>query len=465
MNEQSNNIQPKDDSLDDLNLNTMLDIISKSPCLIYIYDLLENRNVFANQEILSYLGFTVKEIQSMGGEIFAKLLYPDDFAVVEKQHESILNSKDNDIFELEYRMKNSKGDWIWLFSRESVFKRDKTGKPIQKIGIAIDITNRKQFEEKAKLQSKTLDAINSIFLEAMLADSEEALVKKCLDICQDLTGSDFGFLGEMNPNGNFDTIALNDPGWDQCKINQSEATKLIKNMIVRGLWGEVIKHGKAYFTNDPINHPSSVGIPKGHPPLTAFLGVPLKDKDRTIGMVALGNKKSGYNHLDIEVIENLSVAIVESLKKIRADITIKQQANEILEVSTPTIKIWDNIIAMPLIGSLDSERTKQFMERLLNGIIETNSEIALIDITGVPMIDTQTAHHLIDSITAAKLLGAKVILTGVKPIIAQTLVQLGIDLGSFKTQSSLAAGLQIAFKKSGWQVVPIPENEKETDNE
>jgi rsbT co-antagonist protein RsbR len=124
---------------------------------------------------------------------------------------------------------------------------------------------------------------------------------------------------------------------------------------------------------------------------------------------------------------------------------IQRQAQEILDISTPVLRVWEGIIVAPLIGMLDSQRTQHFMEQLLTSIVETNSPIALVDITGVPTIDTQTAQHLIDTISAVRLLGANVILTGVQPNIAQTLVHLGIDLSTVSTSSSLEAGLKIAI--------------------
>lgn len=130
----------------------------------------------------------------------------------------------------------------------------------------------------------------------------------------------------------------------------------------------------------------------------------------------------------------------------RVEAVVGQQAQEILELSTPVLKIWDGIVVAPLIGSLDSQRTQLFMERLLQTIVNTNSQIALLDITGVPTIDTQTAQHLVETIGAVKLLGAKVILTGVRPVIAQTLVHLGIDLSHIVTRSSLASGLHVAIE-------------------
>lgn len=136
-----------------------------------------------------------------------------------------------------------------------------------------------------------------------------------------------------------------------------------------------------------------------------------------------------------------------------AERRIQQQSEELLELSTPVMQIWEGIVVVPLIGSLDSQRTQLFMERLLQRIVETNSPMALVDIMGVPTIDTQTAQHLIETISAVRMLGAQVVLTGVRPVIAQTLVHLGIDLSGIQTRSSLSAGLKVALDALSLQVV------------
>lgn len=137
----------------------------------------------------------------------------------------------------------------------------------------------------------------------------------------------------------------------------------------------------------------------------------------------------------------------------QAEERIQQQSKEIMELSTPVMQVWQGVVVAPLIGSLDSQRTQQFMERLLDRIVETNSPVALVDIMGVPTIDTQTAQHLIETVSAVRLLGAQVVLTGVRPAIAQTLVHLGINLSGIITRSSLAAGLLVAFEVLNLQVV------------
>ena len=137
----------------------------------------------------------------------------------------------------------------------------------------------------------------------------------------------------------------------------------------------------------------------------------------------------------------------------QAEEQIKKQSKEIMELSTPVMQVWQGVVVAPLIGSLDSQRTQQFMERLLDRIVETNSPVALVDIMGVPTVDTQTAQHLIETISAVRLLGAQVVLTGVRPAIAQTLVHLGIDLSGIMTRSSLSAGLQVALDILNLKVV------------
>jgi PAS domain S-box-containing protein len=138
-----------------------------------------------------------------------------------------------------------------------------------------------------------------------------------------------------------------------------------------------------------------------------------------------------------------------------AEDKVRKQAQEIMEMATvPVVQVWEGIVLVPLIGMLDSQRTQQLMERLLNRVTETASPIALLDITGVPTIDTQTAQHLIETVSAVRLLGAEVILTGVRPVIAQTLVHLGIDLSNVITRSSLSAGLRKALEILNLKVGP-----------
>jgi rsbT co-antagonist protein RsbR len=135
------------------------------------------------------------------------------------------------------------------------------------------------------------------------------------------------------------------------------------------------------------------------------------------------------------------------------DQVIARQQEEMLELSTPVVMLWDGIVALPLIGTLDSARTQVVMESLLQAIVQTNSRFAIIDITGVPTVDTLVAQHLIKTITAARLMGAECILSGIRPQIAQTIVHLGINLEDVVTKARMADAFKLALERSGRIVI------------
>lgn len=152
-----------------------------------------------------------------------------------------------------------------------------------------------------------------------------------------------------------------------------------------------------------------------------------------------------------QLVDALALHTVKSFQLTREDV-IRRQQEELLELSTPVVKLWDGILALPIIGTLDSARTQVVMESLLNRIVETGSEMAIIDITGVPTVDTLVAQHLLKTVTALRLMGADCIISGVRPQIAQTIVHLGVDLQGVTTKASLADALSLALKRTGFAV-------------
>jgi rsbT co-antagonist protein RsbR len=130
----------------------------------------------------------------------------------------------------------------------------------------------------------------------------------------------------------------------------------------------------------------------------------------------------------------------------RREEVIRQQAEQVLELSTPVMKIWEGVLALPIVGTLDSNRTQVIMEQLLQMLVDTGATHAIIDITGVPTVDTMVAQHLLKTIAAARLMGAECIISGVRPQIAQTIVTLGIEFGDIVTRSTLAAALSLALQ-------------------
>ena len=149
-----------------------------------------------------------------------------------------------------------------------------------------------------------------------------------------------------------------------------------------------------------------------------------------------------------ELLDGLGLHTVKAYQKTREDV-IQRQQEEMLELSTPVVKLWEGVLALPMIGTLDSQRTQVVMESLLQRIVDTGSEIAIIDITGVPTVDTLVAQHLLKTVTAIRLMGADAIISGVRPQIAQTIVHLGLDLQGIVTKANLADALALALKRTG----------------
>jgi rsbT co-antagonist protein RsbR len=132
---------------------------------------------------------------------------------------------------------------------------------------------------------------------------------------------------------------------------------------------------------------------------------------------------------------------------------IEEQRRTIMELETPVIQVWEGILAIPLVGTLDTARAQQMTETLLERVVETGSEIGIIDITGVPIVDTAVAKHLLETVAAARLLGGEALIVGLTTRIAMTLVQLGVDLSGVTTRTTMAKGLSLAFRRLGLDVV------------
>jgi rsbT co-antagonist protein RsbR len=153
------------------------------------------------------------------------------------------------------------------------------------------------------------------------------------------------------------------------------------------------------------------------------------------------------------MVDDLGLRTFEAYSAAREQI-IADQATTMMELSTPVVRLWEGVVAVPLVGTLDSARTQVVMEKLLESLVSTGAEQAVIDITGVPTVDTEVAQHLLKTVNAARLLGAHCTICGIRPQVAQTIVSLGIEFGDIATKATLADALALAFKNAGLKVVP-----------
>ncbi|WP_147793568.1 STAS domain-containing protein [Cellulomonas sp. Y8] len=170
------------------------------------------------------------------------------------------------------------------------------------------------------------------------------------------------------------------------------------------------------------------------------------------GLYALAADEQGTGLADlmalVRLVDDLGLFTFESFAAAREAI-IAEQAEQLLELSTPVVKLWEGVVAVPLVGTLDSARTQVVMEKLLQTLVDTGSEHAIIDITGVPAVDTQVAQHLLKTVVAARLMGAECTISGIRPQIAQTIVALGIEFGDISTKATLADALVAALRANG----------------
>ena len=216
-----------------------------------------------------------------------------------------------------------------------------------------DISERKRAEASIRQQNSVLEGINRLFIKALECQTEEELGRVCLAIAEEITESKAGFIGEINSQGRLDDIAISDPGWEACSMaipNGHTGYRVVPTSLeIHGLYGRVMLDGKGFFTNDPCLHPDSIGLPTGHPPLACFLGVPLIQGNKVIGMVGLANRKGGYCQEQLDTMEALAGAISQVLMRHKAEQSLRQN-RQLLAVTLESIG--DGVIVTDIQGNV-----------------------------------------------------------------------------------------------------------------
>jgi PAS domain S-box-containing protein len=283
---------------------------------------------FVSDNVSKILGYSAQEFTS-GRIKWLNLIHPEDIPKLKGVIADSL-SRGMEEWELEYRLLTKSGLERWIQEWDRVIREPK-GNITHIQALVLDISERKQDEYLILRKSKLLSAINRLFIESLTCEKEEEVARLCLEIAEKITGSKFGFINTLNPEGLVDTIALSNPAWQECTIPPSAGIKLLKNMPVRSYWGRVLKEGISQIVNEPDLDPDRVGVPEGHPPITSFLGVPLFQGARVFGSIGLANKPSGYTEADREDIETLAIAFGEALDRKQAELRITSLNEELKE--------------------------------------------------------------------------------------------------------------------------------------
>lgn len=340
----------------------------------------------------------------------------------------------------------------------------------------------KEVRQKDQSESRKELVIRNRIANIFLSIADEEMYTEALKVILEMLESKYGVFGYVDENGALVVPTMTRTVWDKCQVPEKDIV-FPRNTWGDSSWPRAMREKKANYTNE-----RSALTPEGHIPIDRHISMPIVYQDVSIGLIQVANRETDYQEKDVQSLQTIADSIApilnarlqrdreekkrkateeelkqhkEHLEKLvqerTAELTkqteiVQRQAQEILEISTPVMQVWESVLVAPLIGTLDSQRTQRFMERLLERIVETNSPVVLVDITGVPTIDTQTAQHLIDTVSAVRLMGAQVIFTGVRPAIAQILVHLGIDLSGIITRPSLAGGLKVAMDTMGLHI-------------
>ncbi|WP_060771806.1 GAF domain-containing protein [Methylobacterium sp. AMS5] len=299
----------------DIRLRTMADA---APVLIWDAD--SSGAILVNDHYLDFFGVG---FEAVAGHGWQKFLHPEDA----ERHLSLFQGAfaQRHCFTDEARLRRADGQYRWLST---------SGRPLEDgrfVGVSIDVTERRLAEERIRRNNAVLQAINLVFSETLGASSEEELARISLDVAEELTGSAIGFMGEIDKTtGRLDGLFFSDRSRARYAARTSDGDdrvpmgKSALGLAIHGIYGRVLQDGAGIIVNDPASHPDRVGTPAGHLPLTAFLGVPLKQGDRTRGMIGLGNRPGGYRSEDLEAAEALAPAIWHALRSKRAELRLRE---------------------------------------------------------------------------------------------------------------------------------------------
>jgi PAS domain S-box-containing protein len=349
-------------------------------------------------------------------------------------------------------VKNVRVDGTLLDIQASAFAVKETHG--QSVGMAVilrDITARKQAEAQARLNEVRMNA--SLTLNQMTNATLPEITLFALEAGVEVTDSKIGYLAFMNADESVLTMyAWSRSAMKECAILDKPIEYPIEKT---GLWGEAVRQRKPVITNDyAAPNPLKKGHPVGHVQVDRHMNIPVFDGEHIVAVAGVGNKIAEYDENDVRQLTLLMNSMWQLIKRQQTEAEthrlqeqiIEAQRHALQELSTPIIPVLDRIIVMPLIGSIDTMRAKDITRALLAGITRYQAKIVIVDITGVPLVDSGVADHLNKTIQAARLKGAQTIVTGISDAVAEAIIDLGIDWSKIQTLSDLQTGLMVALQ-------------------
>ncbi|WP_437675478.1 PAS domain S-box protein [Sorangium sp. So ce131] len=379
-----------------------------APYLIQVCDPVEQRKLYENRSLARELGYATDETALDGLDAFMTLVHPDDHARIHEQLNLVRRGVTSDTMEIEVRLRRADGSWCWLTRRDIVLERD-AATPRQIMSVIQDITAHKETEAEQRRQAEDLslskrlvdNALDGITLTSMSGEVVYANLA-----FKNMSGFGDGAVGR----GLVDF-------YSPASFTQL-STEVLPALTKDGVWRGVLRirrpDGSEWMGQTSAFVLSS---PTGQP----------------TGMAAFFRDITEQLRYEQETLAQMQV--------------IQAQQAALRELGTPLVPIADGVIAMPLVGAIDGERAQQILETLLRALGEKHAAVAILDITGVKAVDGEVAAALVRVAQAARLLGADVVLTGIRPVVAQALVDLGAELRGLVTCGTLQSGIAYALKR------------------
>ena len=272
-------------------------------------------------EMFELLGLDAKSYVA-SFETWNQVLYPEDREIAYSRIDDAL--KKHTGLDSDCRIVKPDGEVRWINALgKGVY--DEQGRPVRMTGLCIDITERKRNDEKIKRQNIILNSISRIYESAIRCNTLEALGEACLEVAEFATESKFSFIGEIGADGLMHEIAISDMGWELCKMPDKTGHRRPPGSFrIQGFFGKIAQSGKPLIANDPESHPLSIGVPEGHPKLTAFLGAPLIREGMIAGVIGLANRQGGYHEEQAEILEKIAPTMPETILRKRTELALEE---------------------------------------------------------------------------------------------------------------------------------------------
>lgn len=382
-------------------------VVQKNASLVYVFDHAERRNVFANGELARLLGYGPDEMRAMGENLLFAIYHPEDVKRLPAQIALVQAAKDGEIIPIEYRLRGADGQYRWVEDRCVVFARDPDGSVRQHLGTVHDITERKRRDADER-------RTNEAMLRAFLDHTPALMFVKDLEGRYILANKEMErFTGLSRDEILGKTANAFLPPQGVRKSDEAEQRALVEGSTQHM---QVVPRpdGNVYYQSIKFRIVDEEGVVRG------------------VGTVAIEvtNEQRSLEERAEREAQNLA-----------------KQAALIRELATPLLPITDRVVAMPLIGTIDPARAGQITEALLQGVSHYNARMVILDITGLREVDTEVASALVNAARAVKLLGAEVVVTGMRPAVAHALVESGADLAGITTLATLRAGIARAMRR------------------